>query len=394
LAIHEQAVEVHARLSLNDTRLRGIVTQALVIGLVAAFAVYIINNTATNLVDRGISTGFGFVSAPSGYDVSQSLISFPEPVTHGQMFVIGLLNTLLVAILGVVLATILGLIMGIMRMSSNWLAAGMAYLYVDSLRNVPVLLQILFWYGVLLALPGVRQSIDLLGLAQLNNRGLFLPAPVFENGFSLVVVAIVMAIVTIAALLIWARRRQRLTGQTFPVVSVGLALLILFVLAGYLFAGRPLSWNLPVQKGFGFSGGIVVSPEFTALLLALVLYTGTYIAEIFRSAIQSVSSGQKEAAAALGLQPNQIMKLVLIPQALRVAVPQLTSQYLNLTKNSSLAVAIGYPDLVATFGGTTLNQTGQAIEVIAITMGVYLAISLVTSVFMNWFNARVALKER
>lgn len=382
------------RVSLNDARLRGIVTQVLIVGLVAGFAAYIVNNTATNLLDRGISTGFGFVSAPSGYDVGQSLVSFPEPITHGQMFVIGLLNTLLVAGIGVILTTILGLVMGVMRLSSNWLAAGVAYVYVDSLRNVPVLLQILFWYGVLLALPGVKQSIDLLGLAQLNNRGLFLPAPVFESGFSLVVVAFFLAVAANAALLFWARRRQRLSGQTFPVLSVGLALLLLFVLAGYFMAGSPLTWNLPVQKGFGFSGGMVVSPEFTALLAALVLYTGTYIAEIFRSAILSVSAGQKEAAAALGLQPSQIMKLVLLPQALRVAVPQLTSQYLNLTKNSSLAVAIGYPDLVATFGGTTLNQTGQAVEVIAITMGVYLAISLVTSVFMNWFNARVALRER
>ncbi len=390
----ELTAKVHMRFSLYDTRLRGIVAQVLIIGLVGGFAAYIISNTATNLLDRGISTGLGFISAPSGYDVSQSLVFFPEPVTHGQMFIVGLLNTLLVAGFGVVLATILGLVMGVMRMSTNWLAAGVAYVYVDCLRNIPVLLQILFWYGVLLALPGVRQSIDLLGLAQLNNRGLFLPAPVFGAGFSLVVIAFFAAIAAIAALFYWAKKRQRLSGKTFPVFSTSLVILCVFVLVGYFIAGRPLSWNLPVQKGFGFAGGMVVSPEFTALLSALVLYTGTYIAEIFRSAIQSVSAGQKEAAAALGLGPNQIMKLVLIPQALRVAVPQLTSQYLNLTKNSSLAVAIGYPDLVATFGGTTLNQTGQAVEVIAITMGVYLGISLITSMIMNWFNARIALKER
>ncbi|MEO1160537.1 MAG: ABC transporter permease subunit, partial [Pseudomonadota bacterium] len=382
------------QLSIYDAKFRGIIAQAAVICAVAAFAYFIVSNTARNLLDRGISTGFGFVSNPAGYDVSQMLVTFSEPITHGQMFIIGLLNTLLVAGFGIVMATMLGLVMGIMRMSRNWLSAGVAYAYVDSLRNVPVLLQILFWYGVLLALPGVRQSIDLLGIAQLNNRGLFVPAPVAQQGFGLVAWAFAAAVAATVVLAVWARKRQHVTGQTFPVLYSGIALIVLLPVGVYFAAGMPLEWDMPVQKGFGFKGGVVISPEFVTLLLALVLYTGTYIAEIFRSAIQSVSTGQKEAAAALGLQPGHMMKLVLIPQALRVAVPQLTSQYLNLTKNSSLAVAIGYPDLVATFGGTTLNQTGQAVEVIAITMGVYLTISLLISLFMNWFNARVALKER
>lgn len=368
--------------------------QAIAVGGVAAFAFFIISNTAKNLLDRGISTGFGFVSSPAGYDVSQMLVAYPEPVTHGQMFIVGLLNTLLIAALGIILATAIGLIMGIMRMSLNWLAAGVAYAYVDSLRNVPVLLQILFWYGVLLSLPGVRQSIGILGVAELNNRGLFVPAPVALDGFGVVLVSALIAIAASVAIAVWAGKRQQSTGQTFPVLYSALGLITGLPVIAHLAMGSPLEWDFPVQKGFGFNGGMVISPEFTALLLALVLYTGTYIAEIFRSAIESVSTGQREAATALGLQRGQMMKLVLIPQAMRVAVPQLTSQYLNLTKNSSLAVAIGYPDLVATFGGTTLNQTGQAVEVIAITMGVYLAISLLISVFMNWFNARVALKER
>ncbi len=382
------------RFSIYDAKFRGLLMQAIAVGGVAAFAFFIISNTAQNLLDRGISTGFGFVSSPAGYDVSQMLVAYPEPVTHGQMFIVGLLNTLLVAALGIILATVIGLIMGIMRMSLNWLAAGVAYAYVDSLRNVPVLLQILFWYGVLLALPGVRQSIGILGVAELNNRGLFLPSPVVQDGFAVVLVSALIAIAASVAIAVWARKRQKLTGQTFPVFYSALGLIIGLPSIAHLAMGSPMEWDFPVQKGFGFNGGMVISPEFTALLLALVLYTGTYIAEIFRSAIESVSTGQREAATALGLQRGQMMKLVLIPQAMRVAVPQLTSQYLNLTKNSSLAVAIGYPDLVATFGGTTLNQTGQAVEVIAITMGVYLGISLLISVFMNWFNARVALKVR
>ncbi|WP_419905231.1 amino acid ABC transporter permease [Kiloniella sp.] len=382
------------RFNIYDSKVRGLISQIIVIVLFTAFSIYIINNTAANLVDRGISTGFNFINAPAGYDVSQMLILFEEPITHGQMFVIGLLNTAVVAVLGVFLATIIGLLFGIMRLSNNWLAAGVAYVYVDSLRNVPILLQILFWYGILLTLPGVRQSIVLADVISFNNRGLFLPAPVFNQGFSLVLFGFISGLVITIVLVLWSKRRQRLTGQSFPAGFYGTLLTVLLVFVSYFISGSPLSWDIPELKGFSFRGGFVISPEFTALLLALVFYTATYIAEILRSAIESVSAGQKEAAAALGLQPGQMMKLILIPQALRVAIPQLTSQYLNLTKNSSLAVAIGYPDLVATFGGTTLNQTGQAVEVIAITMAVYLIFSLVISLFMNWFNAHVALKER
>lgn len=368
--------------------------QVLVIGIVAAFFGYIIDNTATNLVDRGISTGFGFVNTPAGYDVSQALVDFEEPLTHGQMFIIGLLNTFLVAAIGVVLATIVGLIFGVMRLSDNWLAAAVAYLYVDIIRNIPVLLQILFWYGVLLALPGVRKSLSIGDSIFLNNRGLFFPAPIAEDGAMVLALTFLAGIIGAIGVVVWNRRRQKQTGQTIPAGRIGFGLLIACTGLAYFVTGRPIAWDIPELKGFGYRGGLVMSPEFTALLLALVIYTATYIAEIFRSAIQSVSAGQREAASALGLQQTQVMNLVLIPQALRVAVPQLTSQYLNLTKNSSLAVTIGYPDLVATFGGTSLNQTGQAVEVIAITMAVYLSISLGISVFMNFFNARVALKER
>ncbi|MES9967177.1 MAG: ABC transporter permease subunit, partial [Sedimenticola sp.] len=302
---------------------------------------------------------------------------------------------ILVSGLGIILATAIGFVMGVARLSRNWLIARIATVYIETFRNIPLLLQIMFWYfAVLQPLPRPKQSISIGESFFLNNRGFYLPSPVFEEGFWLVTVALVLAVVAIVVIARWAHRRQEATGQQFHTVYVSLALLIGLPLLAFLAMGMPLSWDYPALKGFNFKGGLVIIPELAALLLALSIYTGAFIAEAVRSGILAVSHGQTEAAYALGLRPSITLRLVIIPQAMRVIIPQLTSQYLNLTKNSSLATAIGYPDLVAVFAGTTLNQTGQAVEVIAMTMAVYLTISLTISMFMNWYNKRKQLVER
>jgi len=294
-----------------------------------------------------------------------------------------------------VLATLLGFVIGVLRLSRNWLIAKLAAVYVESLRNVPLLLQIIFWYfGVLSALPPARNSITIADVIFINVKAISVPRPVFEPGFAAIPIALLVAILATIGLSRWARRRQEATGQPFPTFRAGLALLIGLPFLAALLTGFPLSWSYPELKGFNFAGGIGIQPEFVALLIALTMYTAAFIAEIVRAGIQSVSHGQTEAAFALGLRPGLTTRKIVIPQALRVIVPPLTSQYLNLTKNSSLAVAIGYPDLVSVFTGTVLNQTGQAVEVIFITMLVYGTISLIISLFMNWYNRRVALVER
>jgi general L-amino acid transport system permease protein len=305
------------------------------------------------------------------------------------------MNTLLVAALGIVFATIIGFLVGIGRLSSNWLIARLATAYVETLRNLPLLLQLFFWYfAVLKNLPGPRQSIPLPGGASLNVRGLYLPAPVPDSGFGYVLAAFVIGIVASIAVAIWAKRRQLATGERFPVLWTTIALLLLLPGAVYLVLGQPLSFDYPAFRTFNFQGGMVVQPEFMALLVGLSTYTASFIAEIVRAGIAGVPRGQREAANAIGLSNGLTMRLVVIPQALRIIIPPLTSQYLNLTKNSSLAVAIGYPDFVSVFTGTVLNQTGQAVEVILLTMLVFLTISLITSAFMNWFNKHIALVER
>ncbi|MES9857714.1 MAG: amino acid ABC transporter permease [Sedimenticola sp.] len=352
-------------------------------------------NTLHNLEQRGISTGFDFLSQEAGFGILQSLIPFDETYTYGRTFFVGLINTLLVSGLGIILATIIGFFMGVARLSNNWLIARIATVYVEIFRNIPLLLQIMFWYfAVLQPLPRPRQSLGIGESFFLNNRGFYLPAPVFEQGFWLVSVALAVAVVAIVFMVRWARRRQEASGQQFHTVYASLGLLIGLPLLAYFVMGMPLSWELPALKGFNFKGGMVIIPELAALLIALSIYTGAFIAEAVRCGILAVSHGQTEAAYALGLRPSVTLRMVIIPQALRVIIPQLTSQYLNLTKNSSLATAIGYPDLVAVFAGTTLNQTGQAVEVIAMTMGVYLTISLSISTFMNWYNKRKQLVER
>ncbi len=379
----------------RDPKFRALVFQILSVIAVIAFFGYVVHNTLANMESRGISTGFGFLDRASGFGILQSLIPYSETSTYGRTFVVGLLNTLLVSALGIFFATIVGFLVGVMRLSKNWLINKIALVYIEIFRNIPLLLQVVFWYfAVAFNLPSPRQSLAVGELMFLNNRGMYVPAPVFGDGFWMTVAAIVAAIVAVIFLVRWARRRFEATGQPFHTVYASLGVLIGLPLLVFVLSGAPLHWDLPALKGFNFKGGLVVIPELFALTLALAIYTAAFIAETVRSGIQAVSHGQTEAASALGLSHANTLRLVVIPQAMRVIIPPLTSQYLNLTKNSSLAVAIGYPDLVAVFAGTTLNQTGQAVEIIAITMGVYLTLSLMISIFMNWYNARMALRER
>ncbi len=379
----------------NNARNRSLFFQVLLVAMLVGFFWFIGSNTLANLEKRGISTGFGFLSLKAGFGILQSLIPFDESNTFGRTFVVGLLNTLLVSALGIIFATIIGFTAGVARLSNNWLIAKLAGIYVEMFRNIPLLLQIFFWYfAVLRALPSPRQSWSTGDIAFLNIRGLYLPEPVLGAHFNLVIWTFVLAIVATLLIRRWARKRQDETGQQFNMWATGLGLIIGLPLLLFFALGAPLSWDIPKLQGFNFQGGMTVIPELTALLVALSVYTGTFIAEVVRSGILSVNSGQTEAASALGLHKSKVLKLVVIPQAMRVIIPQLTSQYLNLVKNSSLATAIGYPDLVAVFAGTTLNQTGQAIEIIAMTMGVYLFISLTISGIMNWYNKKTMLVER
>ena len=379
----------------NNARNRALLFQALLICAVVGFFVYIANNTMHNLEQRGIATGFSFLKQKAGFGIIQTLIPYTEANTYGRTFVVGLLNTILVSVLGIICATILGFIVGVARLSSNWLISKMAAVYIETFSNLPLLLQIFFWYfAVLRTLPSPKQSLHLGERFFLNIRGVYLPRPIFEDGFGWVTATLIIVVLCIIFLKLWANKRQEETGQQFPVLLTSLGLLVSLPTIAYFVTGMPLAWELPALKGFNFRGGITVIPELAALLIALTVYTASLIAEIVRSGILSVSHGQTEAASALGLRPGKTLRLVIIPQAMRVIIPQMTSQYLNLVKNSSLATAIGYPDLVAVFAGTTLNQAGQAIEIIAMTMAVYLTISLTISYFMNWYNARSMMKER
>lgn len=383
-----------ANLLYNPT-FRSVVFQVLAVGALTALIYTIVNNTLTNLDARGIATGFDFLSQEAGFGIGLTLIEYDETFSYGRTFFVGLLNTALVSILGIILATVIGFSMGIARLSSNWLVSRFAAVYIEIFRNIPLLLQIFFWYfAVLQALPSTRQSMSLGEAIFLNVRGLYFPTPIFEQGSSIVITAFIAGIIATFFINIWANNRQKLTGQQTPMGRVAMALIIGLPLVTYFIMGMPISAEYPELKGFNFKGGISIIPELAALMLALSIYTASFIAEIVRSGINAVSHGQTEAAMSLGIPRSRTLKLVIIPQALRIIIPPLTSQYLNLTKNSSLAMAIGYPDLVSVFAGTTLNQTGQAIEVIAMTMGVYLTLSLLTSAVMNIYNRKVALVER
>jgi general L-amino acid transport system permease protein len=380
---------------LNDPKIRGVFYQIVVAVLVVGFAAWIAQNTAANLAAQNKTTGFDFLWKTSGFDISFSLFQWDRTSYYWEAFLVGLTNTLLVAVIGIVLATMLGFTLGIARLSSNWIISRLATVYIETIRNIPLLLQLFFWYfAVLKAMPAVRNSLMLPFDIFINQRGLFVPRPLPDEQFPYVVVAFFIAVAIAIAVRFWAKRRLEQTGQRFPTLLASLAIVILLPALVWVVVGAEVAFDPPVLQRFNFAGGLELPPEFVALAFGLVIYTAAFIGETVRAGILAVSHGQTEAAQSLGLKESDRLRLVIVPQAMRVIVPPLTSQYLNLTKNSSLGAAIGYPELVNVWAGTSLNQTGRAIEIIAMTMAVYLTISLITSAIMNWYNARVALVER
>jgi general L-amino acid transport system permease protein len=378
----------------NDPRVRAIVFQAIVIAAIVALGVYLVHNTLANMARQGIATGFGYLDREAAFEIGETLIPYSPADSYARALLVGLLNTLLVAALGVVLSTILGTAIGIARLSRNWLIAKLALGYVEALRNVPLLLQLIVWWDVLrVSAPAPREAWQPLPGMFISTRGITLPVPVWSPVYRSMGFALVVALLAAWVIARWARRRRAATGRPFPSFASGLGLAVLLPLAVFALGGAPLAWDWPTLRAFNFSGGIALSPEFAALLFGLTAYTAAFIAEIVRSGIEGVSRGQGEAAAALGLRRGQALRLVILPQALRIIVPPMLSEYLALTKNSSLAIAIGYPELMS-ISNTTLNQTGQAVEGIAVMMAIYLSISLVTSLAMNWYNRRIALKGR
>ena len=375
-----------------DEKTRALLIQTLVIGIFAVLIYLVTKQTAYNLEKRGIGTGFEFLNIAAGYDISISLIPYDSNDTHLRAYFVGLLNTLMIAVCGCFLATILGFLVGIIRLSSNWLFRNIAYVYVEFTRNVPVLLQIILYYTILLHLPKVKQSLVIFDNFYLSNRGLFSPAPILKDGFSIVIGSLIVMIIFTFFLKRFLKKKQELTGKQYPIFLINSGLIIFTPIFVYYLMGIPLEFDHPVMKGFNFKGGMVIRPEFLGMLFGLSIYTAAFISETVRSGIISVSKGQREASQALGLKSNFIMRLIIIPQALRVIIPPLTSQYLNLTKNSSLGIAIGYADLVHGFGGISLNQTGKAIEIMLIVMSTYLTISLIISFFMNLYNKAVQFK--
>jgi len=378
----------------HDPVVRGIVFQILFVAVILALAGFLVHNTLNNLAQQNIATGFGFLGREAAFGIGESLIAYSPADTYARAFLVGLTNTLYVAALGVVLATILGTVMGLARLSSNWLIRKLAQIYVETFRNIPLALQLFFWWGVLRgSAPAPRQAWQPLPDVFVSNRGIVFPVPREDSAHFWMLLALLAGVAAAWGISRWARERQMRTGQQFPSGWLGLALILGLPLAVFLAAGMPLQLDVPALHGFNFTGGTSFSPEFAALLIGLVIYTASFIAEIVRAGILAVSWGQSEAALALGLTPWQRMRLIVLPQALRVIIPPMTSQYLGLTKNSSLAVIIGFPDLVSV-ANTTINQTGQAVEGITMIMAVYLAISLLISLFMNLYNRSVALVER
>ena len=369
-----------------------------IITMVVLFAVLglIGKNVATNLEIAGKDFSFGFLNYPAGYDITfQPFIPYTPTDTHFDAAIIGILNTLLVAVSGVILASILGFTMGILRLSNNWLISRLVYVFLEFTRNVPILLHILFVHSIFLyVFPVPKRAISISDTFFFSNRGIQIPSPVFEDGFGYVWTVLLIAIAIVAVFVYLAKKNQDETGKIYPIFTISLAILFCLPLFTFFVSGSPLSWEIPVLKGFNFKGGTSIKPEYMALTFALSYYTSCFIAEIVRGGILAISHGQTEAADALGLSPNKTLQLVVIPQALRVIIPPLASQYLNLTKNSSLAIAIGYMDVVATIGGISLMQTGKEMETMIIVLLTYLSFSLIISAFMNWFNSRMSLVER
>ena len=377
-----------------DPKKRAIFFQFCSVCAVGLIAYYLVSNTIVNLQRQSIATGFGFLKKEAAFEIGESLIPYSAANAYARALLVGALNTIKVSFVGIVVTMIVGTIIGVARLSSNWLVAKIASVYIEVMQDLPILLQLLFWYAIFYeALPSPRQAICPGAGIYLCNRGIAFTIPEAHPAHLTMFIAFVLGWVLVYLLRRWAKRRQEATGQPFPVLRISLAILIGLPLIVWFAAGAPLKMDAPKLIGFNFQGGLTVSPEFMALLLGLVLYTSAFVAEVVRAGIQSVSKGQREAAMAIGLRPTMVLNLVILPQALRVIIPPLTSQMLNLTKNSSLAVAIGYPDFVSV-ANTTINQTGQSIEGVALIMGVYLLFSLSTSAFMNWYNKRVALVER
>ncbi|EKK7731285.1 amino acid ABC transporter permease [Cronobacter sakazakii] len=386
---------VKGPLSFSSPAVRAWLYQIVAIAVVLGITAYLIHNTITNLNNRGITSGFAFLDRSAGFGIVQHLIDYQEGDTYGRVFLVGLMNTLLVSALCIVFASFLGFFIGLARLSDNWLLRKLSTIYIETFRNIPPLLQIFFWYfAVLRNLPGPRQAVSAFDLAFLSNRGLYLPSPEAGEGALAFVAALVIALALSAGLYRFNKKHQMKTGQLRRTWPSLLLLIVVLPLLAHLIFGPALRWDVPVLRGFNFRGGLALIPELAALTLALSVYTSAFIAEIIRAGILSVPHGQHEAARSLGLPNPVTLRQVIIPQAMRVIIPPLTSQYLNIVKNSSLAAAIGYPDMVSLFAGTVLNQTGQAIETIAITMSVYLIISLSISLLMNLYNRRIALVER
>jgi general L-amino acid transport system permease protein len=382
------------KLSLRDPTVRAVLYQVLVLGGVAAVIWFLVANTTHNLEVRKIATGFGFLGREAGLPIGEHMIDYSPADTYARALFVGILNTLRVAVIGIIFATILGTIIGIARLSRNWLLSKAASIYVEVIRNLPLLLQLIFWWTFFKdSLPGPREPLNPVPGVYISNRGVNFPVPLDDPAHPYILFAFIVGIIASIGFYRWAKRRQDATGQQSPVLLGSAALILGLPFLVFLIGGAPATMDWPVAGRFSLTGGANVTPEFVALLIGLVTYTAAFVAEIVRSGIMAISHGQTEAASALGLRRSLSLRLVLLPQALRVIIPPMTSQYLNLTKNSSLAVAIGYPDIVS-IANTTLNQTGQAIEGVAIIMAAYLTVSLSISAFMNWYNKRIALVER
>ena len=379
----------------RNEKSREIIVQIFVLLCIGWFLSWLIANVDANFKALGKDISFEFLFIPAGYDINQYLIEYNNRDSHLRAGIVGLLNTGLVAFFGIILATVLGVFLGIIRLSKNWLASKIAYWYIEFSRNVPILLHILLWHGIIInTLPHPRQALNLGDLTFLSNRGFYIPKPLTENGIELVYLFLVIAIIFAVLFYKFAKRKQDLTGVQYPVFWINLSVIIILPSIAFFASGMPISLEIPALKGFNFRGGMHMSPELAALTFALGIYTAAFIAEIVRAGIMAVDKGQREAAESIGLKPSKVMNLVILPQARRVIIPPLTSQYLNLTKNSSLAIAIGYMDLVATLGGISLNQTGREMETMVIVMLIYLSVSLSISAFMNWYNNKSKLVGR